>query len=87
MQPDPPPKKLSTLKQPTLLQMVRENDVRRNSKSKKAKAKSSERVGRGKEEEDSIEWINEALNGRKTETKGKAKLEKGKKDASPKRKK
>ncbi len=59
--------------------------MRRNSNNSKAKAKSSERGGGGKEE-DSIEWINEALNGGKNETKAKLKNVKGKKDASPKRK-
>jgi hypothetical protein len=67
--------------------MVREKDMRRNSNISKAKAKSIERVGGGTKEEDSIEWINEALNGGKTETKGKIKKDKGKKDTSPKRKK
>ena len=65
--------------------MVRESNMRRNSNNSKAKAKSIERAGGGGgEEENSIEWINEALNG---DNKGKLKKEKGIKDASPKRKK
>ena len=59
--------------------------MRRNSNNSKAKAKSIERSGGGGgKEEDSIEWINEALNG---DNKGKIKKDKGIKDASPKIKK